>query len=141
MAVAERREIEFSAEALCLAIGMSLRAAQRFGLPALRPTGVQFCPREGQIDVVYGIGQAQRAVPLAAEPLGALLVSYCLRARIPMPRRAEKGIRIGATAVILAFKTIFVAVPAPEAPDNTMCMPTSVQSLKWIEPQQVVEAD
>jgi len=141
MAVAERREIEFSAEALCLAIGMSLRAAQGFGLPALRPTGVHLRPREGQIDVVYGTGPTQRAVPLAAEPLGALLVSYCLRARIPMPRRAEKGIRIGAKAVILAFKAICVAVPAPEAPDNTARTATSVHSLKWIEPQQVVEAE
>jgi hypothetical protein len=85
MAVTDRREIEFDAEALLFIIATSLRSAQSFGLPALCPTGARFYPRDGCIDVLYGAGQAQRAVRLAAEPVGALLVSYCIRARLPMP--------------------------------------------------------
>jgi hypothetical protein len=88
MAFTDRRELEFDAEALLLAVSVSSRAAQAFGLPAQLPTGVRLYPHEGQVDFLYGAGQAVR---MAAEPLGAVLVSYCIRARIPMATQRRQG--------------------------------------------------
>jgi N-acetylmuramic acid 6-phosphate (MurNAc-6-P) etherase len=37
--------------------------------------------------------------------VGAMLVSYCIRARIPIARLADKDVRIEAGSVVLAFST------------------------------------
>ena len=116
------------------AISASLRAAQGFGLPALRPNGARCYPKEGQVDVLYGTSQAPRAVRISAEALGALLVSYCIRARIPMPRRADKGIRIEANCVILAFRTQYAEAPVPESADSATRTPVSIKAWTWVEP-------
>jgi hypothetical protein len=137
MALTDRRELEFDAEALLLAVSVSSRAAQAFGLPAQMPTGVRLYPHEGRVDFLYGTAPAGQAVRLAAEPLGAVLVSYCIRARIPMPRNADKGIRIEADAVILSFRTVFARAPTPAGPDKTSGAPTPVKAWQWIEPEKV----
>jgi hypothetical protein len=77
--------------------------------PALRPTGVRFDPQECQINVVY---ETHPLVSVPAEHLGALLVSYCVRARLPMARGADKDVRIEAAAVVLAFSTHYADPPA-----------------------------
>jgi hypothetical protein len=82
---------------------------QAIGLPALRPTGVRFDPKERPIDFVY---ETHAAVSVSAEHLGALLVSYCVRARLPMARGADKDLRIEAAAVVLAFSTHYADPPA-----------------------------
>lgn len=137
IALSDRRELEFDADALVAVISTSSRAAQAFGLPGLQPTGVRFFPSDGRIDVMYGTGQTQKSVPLGAEPLGALLVSYCIRVRIPMPRNADKGIRIEADAAILAFRTTYAKAPAPEGQDNTTGTPAAVRAWTWVEPKAV----
>ena len=101
-----------------LVVGTSLRPAQVFGLPGLPQTGVSFFPHEGQVELLYGEGHTQQVVRVAAEPLGAMLVSYCIRARIPMPLRADKRIRIEADAVILFFRTIWAKAPTPKTSDK-----------------------
>jgi hypothetical protein len=68
--------------------------------PALRPSGVRFHPQQGEVEVLYAPNQSTR---LTAERLGALLIAYCIRTRIPIPRQADKGVRIEAGAVILTF--------------------------------------
>jgi hypothetical protein len=98
---------------------------------------VRFHPHEGQIDVLYGADHAQQGVRLAAEPLGALLVSYCIRARIPMPRRADKGIRINAKSVILAFRSRYDEAPPPETADAATAAAKSVKAWTWITPEKV----
>ena len=136
MAVMDRREIEFDAAALLHVVASSLRSAQSFGLPGLQPTSIRFYPGEGHIDVIYGSGQTQQAVRLAAEPLGALLVSYCIRARIPMPRKADKGIRIGAGVAVLAFTTRYAELPVAEIADTAARTTASVKSWGWIQPEK-----
>jgi hypothetical protein len=133
----DRREIEFDTDALVLAISVSLRAAQGFGLPAMRPTGIRCYPRDGQVDVLYGSPEAPQAIRLEAEALGALLVSYCIRARIPMPRHADKGVRIEANAVVLAFRTAYTEAPAPETVDSTTRPPASIKAWGWVAPDKV----
>jgi hypothetical protein len=137
MPLTDRREIEFDADAIVQAISVSLRSAQAFGLPALPPTGVRCHPREGQIDVLYGTKEAPQAVRITAEALGALLVSYCIRARIPMPRQADKAIRVEADSVVLAFRTTCTRGPAPEVADGTPRAPEPVKAWAWIEPEKV----
>jgi hypothetical protein len=122
---------------LVLAIAGSPRAAQGFGLPALPPAGVRCYPHEGQVDVLYGTVQAPRAVRLPAEALGALLVAFCIRSRIPMPRHADKGIRIEADGVILAFRTQYADTPTPESADGSSRIPVAIKAWTWVEPEGV----
>jgi hypothetical protein len=83
-----------------VAIAVATGAAESSVHPSLRPSGVRFHPQQGEVEVLYATNPATR---LTAERLGALLISYCVRTRIPVPRRADKGLRIEAGAVILTF--------------------------------------
>jgi hypothetical protein len=100
IAIIDRREIEFDAEALVVAIAVSTDATAASAHPTLRPSGVRLHPQQGEIEVLYATNPPTR---LSAERVGALLISYCVRARIPIPRQADKGVRIEAGAVILTF--------------------------------------
>ncbi|HEX3398896.1 MAG TPA: hypothetical protein VHT74_01080 [Acetobacteraceae bacterium] len=104
MAIIDRREIEFDEKALISVIAGSLQRAQAIGLPALRPTSIGFDPQANTMRVEYG---TQPTVSLSSAHLGAFLVSYCVRARIPVPRGADKNIRIQSGSVVLAFNTHF----------------------------------
>jgi hypothetical protein len=104
MTIVDRREIEFDAQALTRVIAGSLQRAHAVGLPALRPISIGFEPQQHQIRVAYE-AHAHPEVVVAAERLGALLVSYCVRIRIPIPRLADKDLRIEAGSVVLAFST------------------------------------
>ena len=107
MGLIDRREIEFDAKALvAVAVGTSQRAAASFGLPDTSPSGVRFYPDKGELDFLYGRPQMPQAVRLKAEAIGALLVLYCIRTRIPMSRsrKADKGVRVEAASVVLAVR-------------------------------------
>lgn len=114
--IIDRREIEFGAKVLASAIASSLSKVDAIGLPAIRPSGVRFCPKEGLIEVLYDPSDRRQAVKVSAASLGAFLVAYCIRARIPMPRLADKTIHINANSVWLAFTTHYAEAPAPDAP-------------------------
>jgi hypothetical protein len=137
MPVIDRREIEFDAEALLAAVVTSQRAAESFGLPGFPPTGVRFHPKAGKVDFLYGSSQASRAVNLKAEMVGALLVAYCIRARIPMPRKAEKGVHVQAHSVTLSFKTEYSQLPIATAETRQMAPAAAVKSYGWHEPERV----
>ena len=137
MTIIDRREIEFNASGVIKIIGVSLRAAQGFGLPGLPPSGVRFHPRDGRIDLVYGSSQSARAISIGAEALGALLVSYCIRARIPMPRAADKGIRVERASVILAFRSTYNDPPAPEAAEAVSRPTEPVTAWHWLSPDNI----
>jgi hypothetical protein len=70
--------------------------------------GLDFDPAGNRVVCQYD-GLAPAA--LSAERLGALLVSYCIRARIPLPHLPDKAIRIGAGSVVLEFVTHYADVP------------------------------
>ena len=137
MEILDRREIEFDAEALVAAVASSRRAAESFGLPGLPPRDARFYPKEGEVDFLYGSAQAPRAVRVRAEVVGALLVSYCIRAKVPMPRKADKGVRIEANTVILAFRTRFSQAPNVAVEGDKMPAAAPVTSWAWVEPERV----
>ena len=96
------------------AIAASLRTVAGIGLPPLRPIDLRFYPGAGVVEVRYDPGDKQEAIRMPATTFGAFLVSYCVRARIPLPRLADKVIRINASSITLCCKTIFAEAPAPD---------------------------
>lgn len=118
MTLLERRQIRFSAPAICDAIAASPGAACALGLPARRPDGVAFRPQETTLDVQFGTGPEHRTAAIGLPPLAALLLAFCVRARLPLPRRAAKSARITHDAVLLELgldMTIDRAALKPEA--------------------------
>ena len=135
MAIVDRREIELDSAAVRCALEWSPRAAQAFGLPPLVPTCVRCDPANGCVEVVYGTLTSTRVFALRAEALGALLISYCNRAGMPMPRASDKGIRVEREHVVLVFTLRLDQPPQPEAPEGTIARaPEAVQAWSWIEP-------
>ncbi len=134
MAITDRREIEFEPQAVRLALEWSPRAAQAFGLPPLTPTGVRCKPVEGVVEVTYGELTSTRVFVLRAEALAAVLISYCNRAGMPMPRSAEKGVRIERDHVVVTFTLRLPGAPEPELPESAIArVPEAVRAWSWME--------
>jgi hypothetical protein len=98
------RQLQFDAEALVAAVAASPRAAERLGLLRQAPFGACFHPDTQEVEFLYGNAQAPRRFRLKALAVGAFLVSYCIRARVPIPREAEKSVRIEANGVVLSLR-------------------------------------
>jgi hypothetical protein len=113
-AIVERRELRFSPHALQAMIGWSLGAASSHGLPPSSPDEIKLRPEENRIDLVYGGGSGARMIPLKLEGLATLLIAYCIRALIPLPRIARKEVRIGPRYVSLVFHVEHSQAPTPE---------------------------
>jgi hypothetical protein len=103
--IIDRREIQFEAEALLVVIAGSPRAAASLGLPPGLPQAVVFDPGAEAVRLVWSQGKQKQAEVLDAVRLGALLVGFCLRMRVPLPRRATKSIRVESGLVALEFVT------------------------------------
>src|SRR5580658_4272934 len=110
-AITERRELRFSPGALQAMIGWSLGAASSHGLPPSAPDEIKLLPQESRIDLIYGQGTTARSVPVKVEALAMLLIAYCIRALIPLPRIARKEVRIGARHVSLVFHVEHAQAP------------------------------
>ncbi len=136
MAVIDKREIRFDADALVYCLAVSPRAAEGFGLPGMAPNEVRFFPKEKAIKVLYGKQDPAGAVRIAAESLTELLVGYCIRSKIPLPRIADKSIRVEPDCLALEFLTSFSKAPAPESADSTTRAAQAVKSWKWVEPNK-----
>jgi hypothetical protein len=95
----EQRQLSFSPHLLCLAIAAAGPRALQFGLPGGPPAGVELQPEAQTVTVLYPAEAP--AVTLTAPMIAALLLGYVLLARIPLPRRAEKSIRVEAGTVVL----------------------------------------
>jgi hypothetical protein len=113
--IIDKRQIEFDAKVMIRAIALSSQTLGSIGLPALRPIELRFCPEEGMVEVLYDPNENHEAIRLKGASLGAFLVSYCIRAGIPMPRFADKEFRVLAHSVTVSFKTVYAEAPAHEA--------------------------
>ena len=81
----------------------SLGRAAAIDLPATEPRGVLFDASNQQ--VVFSYSNEAHNVSVAGERLGALLVSYCIRSRIPLPRYSEKTVRVDADRISIMCAT------------------------------------
>jgi hypothetical protein len=111
----DSRRIEFDSDALVAAVASSPRAAERLGLPRLPPYVACFHPEAGEVELLFGSVQAPRPFRVTANAVGALLVSYCIRARLPVPRNAKKSVHIEANAVVITFRTLITRIMAVAA--------------------------
>jgi hypothetical protein len=114
--ISDRREIAFDAAAMAAVIACSTRAAEAVGLPGARPKGARFDPHAGTVILLYQGGE--RAIPNRSGELGALLVAYCLRSGIKVPRNFERRIRVDQDAVVLLFSTNHPVPPTTIAPEQ-----------------------
>lgn len=108
ISITDRREIEFDAHALISIIAESLPRAHSIGLPPQRPTSVDFDPEGQRIICRY---DTIEPAALTADRLGALLVSYCIRSKILLPRLPQKTVSVMAGAVAIEFSTHYADVP------------------------------
>jgi hypothetical protein len=132
MAITETREIGFDMQAVRSVLEWSPRAAQAFGLPPLMPAAVRGNPSENSVEVIYGDTASRRVFMLRVEALGAILVSYCNRARIPMPRQAEKRLRVDRDQVTVVLSRQS-AETAPALPETTVGrIPEAVRAYSWM---------
>ncbi|MEJ0019443.1 MAG: hypothetical protein WDN25_23405 [Acetobacteraceae bacterium] len=134
MAITDRREIEFDLRALRLALQWSPNSAQAFGLPPMTPQSVRCNPRDGTLEVTYGELTSTRVFVVRAEALGAILISYCNRAGMPMPRVADKAVRVDREHVALVLTLRMANAPAPHMPEAPIGRaPEAVRAWSWIE--------
>lgn len=125
--IIERRELRFSSGMLQRIIGGPVGTATVVWLPPLPPVGITLVPTENRVDVFYGVSAADRPLSLQAETLGALLIAYCIRARIPLRRVARKEVRVGADYVTLVFHVEHSKAPARKVTDGPLVQQGSVR--------------
>lgn len=103
MAVLEQRVIEFDSAAVMQAFTTVRRVSEALGLHADRIVRIEFQPDRASVNAIDNDGRS--AAELRAESLAALLVAYCSRIKVPLPRAAQKNVEITSHSVILRVTT------------------------------------
>ena len=134
MLVVDRREIEFDAEALNYYLSVAHAEAALLGLPASAASQIHFDAKQGNVAFVFLQAGVAEKFDIAAELLGELLISYCLRTRIPLPRVADKIIRVEPNRIVLTFKTWFTEAPVFAHVEALRQGLETVRSWHWVEP-------
>jgi hypothetical protein len=98
--ILEQRTIEFRAVEILQAIRAASRQAEAIGLRPGRIDDVEFQPTQQQV-VFRETGPGGMTIEVAADALMALLVAYCSRTQIPLPRKADKQLEVGPNHVII----------------------------------------
>jgi hypothetical protein len=129
--IIDRREILFDADALMAVLACSGQMAGSIGLPSVAPKEIHFDPDEGQVTLIYGAGHA---APVESGPLSALLIAYCLRAKIKVPRQVARSMRIEQRAVVLVFSATYL-VPSENLTSERPEQPP--RSMSWMEPRPI----
>ena len=117
MPLSDRREIAFDAAAVAAVVACSKRLARTIGLPTGAVKRVQFDPDAGRVILHHGANG--HSVPIPPGPLGALLISYCIRAKIKIPRLSERRMRVDRDAVVLVFNTTYPVPVTGLTPEPT----------------------
>jgi hypothetical protein len=131
MTLNDRRQISFTPEALAAAITASPTAAASLGLPPLKPQCVRLVANTGTVEVVFQTSGGARSVSISLLQLAALLLAFCLRAKIPLPRKARKSARIEGNTVVLDFTMEFEADLPGMKPEGAMPSGGGARSLDW----------
>jgi hypothetical protein len=132
VSIIDRREILFDADALTAVLACSGQMAGSIGLPSVAPKTIHFDPEEGRVTLIYGL--AGHAVPVESGPLGALLIAYCLRAKIKVPRQFARSMRIEPQAVVMVFSATYL-VPSEHLTAERPEQPP--RSMSWMEPRLI----
>jgi hypothetical protein len=127
MPLVETRELRFGQLSLRFALAHGGQATEKLGLPKGVPTSVRFLPDSQE--VVASFGAAEHRLDAAA--LGAALLTYCLRARIPLSRRAAKSVRVLAEAVTLVARLEHEMPPEPAPERPAAAKPEAPRQMVW----------
>ncbi len=73
--------------------------AEAAGLRAERMRRIEFLPEKNT--VVFRDADGMPSAEVGAEGLTALLVAYCGRSKIPLPRQSQKSVEITSRSVLL----------------------------------------
>lgn len=109
MPIIDQRRIAFDVSALKDILSYSPQAAKSVGLPSNAPTAVVLNGSARSVTFSFG----DNAVTLGAEKLAALLVSYCIRAGIKVPRQPQRSVSFNQETIMLVFLTEYLAAPIP----------------------------
>jgi hypothetical protein len=112
MTVSEQRTVEFDSAAILQAFSVVRRVSEALGLQCDKIARVTFEPDRQAISVI-----AESGLPVAelrAETLAALLIAYCSRIKIPLPRPAEKNVEITSHSAVLRI----TSESRPDRPRN-----------------------
>src|SRR5580658_3343666 len=130
--IIDRREILFHADTLTAVLACSGQMAGSIGLPSVAPKEIHFDPEESQVTLIYGL--AGHAVPVESGPLSALLIAYCLRAKIKVPKQFARSMRIEPRGVVLVFSATYL-VPSENLTAERPEQPP--RSMSWMEPRVI----
>jgi hypothetical protein len=115
MSIDDLRTLRFDLVAVADMIERSPLAAASIGLPGRRPDQVTLDPRTQRV-VCHYTGRASAAVE--ADRLAALLITYCIRAHIRVPRRTSRTVRIEQDAVAVSFSVSYDKTPVATSPEG-----------------------
>jgi hypothetical protein len=121
MPIVDQRRIAFDVGALKDILDYSPQAARSVGLPGNDPTGIVIDGAAQEVKFTFG----DRVVSLAAEKLAALLISYCIRAGIRIPRQKQRSVRFNQGTIMLVFLTEYLAAPFPAFRRSKQLQPPS----------------
>jgi hypothetical protein len=109
MAITDQRQVTFDSIALKQIVDLSPDAALNIGFPNNKPTNIVLNPSAHSATFEF-VGTA---VTLQRDKLGALLISYCIRSGIKVPRNGQRSVHIKPTTVTLVFRQEFGNAPVP----------------------------
>lgn len=107
MTVLDYRQLVFDPDSIRASLRTGNRVAQQLQLPVGEYQAVYLLPLEQCVEMMYdpGNGVDQPVLHrISAPQLAALLIAFCIRVNIPVPRNCDKGIVIRADTVSLTFQ-------------------------------------
>jgi hypothetical protein len=113
MPIKDERRIRFDLAALKDVLKYSQFGALSIGLPSHLPSDIVLDASVGTATFDY-VGTR---VTVATDKLGALLISYCIRSGIRVPRQGKRTVTIADKAITLVFLEDYLTTPTPK-PDQ-----------------------
>lgn len=111
MPVLDSRQLLFDEAAIIASLQSNNHVSRHLRLPASAVNQIYLSVDDQSVEVLHG-GESTRPIihRLTAAQMGALLIAYCIRSGIPVPRNCTKTIRIHQAQVALTFTNRIVAV-------------------------------
>ena len=103
MPALEHRTVEFDSPAILHAFAAVPRMSEALGLRLGGISRIEFRPEQEAISVIDPSGTP--VAELRAESLAALLVAYCSRIKVPLPRLGQKSVEVTSRSVVLRVAT------------------------------------
>ena len=124
MPITDERRIRFDVGALKDVLKFSQFAALAVGLPSTDPSDIILNPSAR----VATFNFVDAAITLEVEKLGALLISYCIRSSIRIPRKGTRSVLVEPTTITLVFHEDYAITPAPT---STMPDQARPRAMTW----------